>query len=197
MPRRPPRLVRVEQGPLIPNALVAIVVIVVAEAMLFAGLIGSYLVFRLSAPTWPPADLPRLPLALTIANTAVLLSSLAPLTRALRAARRGDSAVVLRGVRATTVLGVAFLAIQGFEWVRLVGHGVTLGSSIFGATFYLLIGAHGAHVLVAVVWLAVLAGMARRGLLTVDRHGALEMGTVYWYFVCILWVALFVLVYLA
>ncbi len=164
--------------------------------MLFAGLVGTYLVFRLSAHDWPPADLPRLPLALTIANTLLLLASAVPMTWALRAFGREDGEGVRRGIVATAAMGGVFLAVQGFEWARLVAHGLTLGSSIYGATFYLLIGTHAAHVLGAVSWLAVLAWMARRGALTVERRGALEMCAVYWYFVCALWVVLFLLVYL-
>ena len=62
--------------------------------------------------------------------------------------------------------------------------------------FYLLVGCHGAHVLLAVVWLAVVALLARRGTLAPGRRGALEMCSLYWYFVCGLWAVLFPLVYL-
>lgn len=195
MPRRGTRR-PVERVPPLPNSTIAIVVILVGEAMLFAGLVGAYLVFRFSAPDWPPPDLPRLPLGLTIANTLVLLASVVPITGALRATRSGDAEAIRRGIVLTAAMGGVFLAVQGFEWARLVAHGLTLGSSVYGATFYLLIGTHAAHVLGAVVWLAVLAWMAGRGTLTAERRGALEMGTVYWYFVCVLWVALFALVYL-
>jgi heme/copper-type cytochrome/quinol oxidase subunit 3 len=195
MPRRATPLPPTQRVPLIPNSVVAIVVIVTAEAMLFAGLIGAFLVFRLSARTWPPGDLPRLPIAVTLVNTAVLLSSLVPLTRALRGVRHGRTEGLPRAVAMATALGAVFLAVQGVEWVRLVHHGVTLQTSIYGATFYLLIGTHAAHVLCAVVWLVVLTWMAQRGMITRERYAGLEMGTVYWYFVCGLWVALFGLVY--
>ena len=52
------------------------------KLMLFAGLIGMYLVIRLSATTWPPPDQPRLPLLVTTLNTVVLFASLVPITRA-------------------------------------------------------------------------------------------------------------------
>ena len=97
---------------------------------------------------------------------------------------------------ATTVLGVVFLGVQGAEWTRLVRHGLTLGSSMYGATFYTLVGCHGLHVLVAVSWLAVTAALAGRGIFRPGRHAALEMCGIYWYFVCALWVVLFPLVYL-
>ena len=164
--------------------------------MLFAGLIGMYLVFRLSARAWPPADLPRLPLGLTTLNTVVLLASAVPVGRALGAIRRGESGSVARQVELTAVLGAVFLAVQGAEWTRLVRHGLTLGSGTYGASFYVLIGCHALHVLAAVTWLSIVALLARRGVFTRARHAALEMCAIYWYFVCGLWAVLFPLVYL-
>src|SRR5437867_1786125 len=149
MPRRlAPRPAPVLPPP-VSNARLAMIIVIAGESMLFVGLIGTYLVFRLAAPAWPPADLPRLPLAVTALNTLVLLASTLPITRALKAVRRDDAAGVARAVAWTAALGTLFLAVQGAEWVRLVHHGLTLGSSIYGATFYLLIGCHGVHVLLA------------------------------------------------
>ena len=170
---------------------------IAAEIMFFTGLIGAYLVFRLAAKDWPPPDLPRLPIGITAANTVVLLASLVPMTRSLRAIRRDDRLVAARHALWTALLGTAFLAIQGVEWVRLVGHGLTLSSGTYGGTFYVLIGCHGLHVLVAVIWLLVVAALARNGGFTAARHAALETCTLYWYLVCGLWVFLFPLVYLA
>jgi cytochrome c oxidase subunit 3 len=191
-----PRRVPVERRPPIPNAVVAVVVLVTAEAMLFAGLIATYLIFRISAPDWPPRNLPRLPIAVTAVNTVVLLASLVPLTRACRALRRGQRGHVARLLTVTAAIGVLFVAVQGAEWVRLIRHGLTAGSSLYGATYYLLIGCHAVHVLAAVVWLLVLVVLARLGRVTPQRRAGLEMATVYWYFVCVLWIVLFGTVYL-
>jgi cytochrome c oxidase subunit 3 len=177
------------------NTRLAIVIVIVGETMLFAGLVGMYLVFRLSAPVWPPPDLPRLPVGLTALNSLVLLGSLVPLTRALRAARRHQPAG-RRGVQLAALLGALFLAVQGAEWLRLVAHGLTLGSGVYGGTFYLLIGCHALHVLVAVLWLAALAVRERRARPGWSSWAGLEMCTLYWYFVVGLWAVLFPLVYL-
>jgi len=194
-PRPRPRLPR-EADPPVSNARLAMLVVIGAESMLFAGLIGTFLVFRLAAREWPPATLPRLPLAMTAVNTVVLFASLVPLTDALRAVRRDDRSRLVRAIALTAALGALFLAVQGAEWVRLVRHGLTLGSGTYGATFYVLIGCHGVHVLVAVAWLAVVALLARRGAFRPRRHAGLEMCAMYWYFVCALWAVLFPLVYL-
>src|SRR5262249_11698941 len=150
-----------------------------------------YLVFRLSAEHWPPPDMPRLPLLLTAINSIVLLASAPVLGTALRAIRAGDGPLAGRRATAAAGLGLVFLAVQGIEWTRLVRHGLTLGSSLYGATFYVLIGCHAVHVLFALAWLAVVAALAARGAFTAERHTALELCTTYWYFVCALWLLLF------
>ncbi len=196
MPRRPVPDLHAEPGPAVSNTRLAIIVLITGESMLFAGLIGMYLVFRLSARAWPPPDLPRLPLGVTALNTLVLFASVLPIGAAQRAIARGRIDAAARGVALTAALGVLFLAIQGVEWVRLVRHGLTLASGAYGGTFYVLIGCHAIHVFAAVMWLAVVAVLARARAFTAARHAGLEMCALYWYFVCGLWAVLFPLVYL-
>jgi heme/copper-type cytochrome/quinol oxidase subunit 3 len=191
VPRRPVPTPDVRE-PAVSNTRLAIVIVITAEAMLFAGLIGMFLVFRLSQ-NWPPPDLPRLPVGVAALNSVVLFASLVPLTRALRSARAHEPTG--RGVQIAALLGGLFLTVQGVEWLRLLAHGLTPSSSIYGGTFYLLIGTHGLHVLVAVVWLAVLAALERRARRGWSSWAGLEMCTLYWYFVCGLWAVLFPLVY--
>jgi cytochrome c oxidase subunit 3 len=192
MPRRPVSTPEVPE-PAVSNTRLAIVIVITAESMLFAGLIGMYLVFRLSQ-VWPPPDLPRLPVGVAALNTVVLFASLVPLTRALRGARAHD-ATGRSGVQIAALLGALFLTVQGVEWLRLLAHGLTPASSVYGGTFYLLIGCHGLHVLAAVIWLGVLAVLERRARPTWSSWAGLEMCTLYWYFVCGLWAVLFPLVY--
>jgi cytochrome c oxidase subunit 3 len=192
MPQRPP----LERVPPVASTRIAMIALITSELMLFAGLVGMYLVVRLSTTVWPPADQPRLPLFVTALNSLVLFGSLVPMTGALRAVARDDRAALSRALAITTGLGALFLAVQGFEWVRLVHHGLTLSSSQYGASFYLVIGCHAGHVLAAVVWLAAVTALARRGRFTARRHDVLEMCAIYWYFVAALWAFLFPLVYL-
>ena len=93
-------------------------------------------------------------------------------------------------------LGATFLAVQGSEWVRLVAHGLKLSSGMYGATFYLLIGCHGAHVTAGMIWLACVVIAALGGRYNARNSSSVELCAVYWYFVCAVWPVLFVLVYL-
>jgi len=180
----------------ISNGKIAILVVIGSEAMLFSGLIGSFLIYRLSAPFWPPPALPRLPLAVTWVNTFVLLSSAVTMFFAVRAVHQNRQRVLRQRLLATGVLGAAFLAIQGSEWVRLVKHGLTLSSGMYGGTFYLLIGTHGAHVTAGVVWLLCVVVLALRGRYNARNPEGIELCAMYWYFVCAIWPLLFGLVYL-
>jgi heme/copper-type cytochrome/quinol oxidase subunit 3 len=167
------------------------------ETMFFGGLVIAFLQLRLGAPVWPPPGQPRLPIGLTAINTVILLASSGALVRALRAVRAGDGTGLTRWLRLTWSLGALFLVIQGIEWTRLVHFGLRVSSGIYGATFYTLIGVHGAHVVGAVAWLTAILWLARRGRFTRHRHVALLCAAMYWHFVVALWPVLYLLVYLA
>jgi cytochrome c oxidase subunit 3 len=171
-------------------------VFLASESMLFAGLLGALAVFRLRADRWPPLGLPRLPVGVTAATSLLLFASTMPITKSLRAMRRGDTGSFARSLALTTLLGVGFLAIQGSEWLRLVAAGLGASSGPYGATFFTLIGCHALHVLGAVVWLAILLIGARQGRFTAERHLPVELGAIYWYYVSAVWAVIFPLVYL-
>src|SRR3989304_2936489 len=151
------------QTPIGNNVWLAIVVFLGAEAMFFAGLMGAYIVFRVGAAVWPPPFQPRLPGGVTGVNTVFLLASAATIRVALRAARRGDGTHLVRWLGLTAILGTVFLAVQGYEWLRLIQFGLTVSSSVYGGLFYTLIGFHALHVFGALVWLTVVFALARRG----------------------------------
>src|SRR5438309_6104666 len=77
------------------NAWVAVFVFLGAEAMFFAGLIGAYIVFRVSAPIWPPPFQPRLPIGVTGVNTLILLASALTMRLSLKAVRINDRRKVI------------------------------------------------------------------------------------------------------
>lgn len=180
------------------NARLAILIVLGAEIMFFAGLIGTFLVFRLGSVTWPPpsqADV-RLPIGVTGINTIVLLLSGYTMIRALKAVRRDNQRELRRWLLATGLLGAIFLVVQGSEWIRLVHHGFTLSSGVYGSIFYVLIGCHALHALIAVVWELSVFAKALGGCYSVDRHVGVEICAIYWTFVVVLWPMLYVLVYL-
>jgi cytochrome c oxidase subunit 3 len=183
-------------APPVSNAQLGMLVFIAFETMVFIGLVSAYWVLRVKSFTWPPPDLPRLPLAVTWVNTVMLLVSALTMSRATAAVRVDNQAGLRSALVATTVLGVGFLAVQGSEWLRLIRQGLTLSSGSYGSTFYMLIGLHAAHVVGAVVWLLAVLAIAQRNGFTAQRHTGVTLCGMYWYFVCILWAFLFGVVYL-
>ncbi len=179
------------------NVKLAMLFFIGGEFMFFGSLVSAFLVLRVTTPVWPPPLQPRLPLGVTGVNTLVLLASSVAMVAALRALARADRSALVRRLVATAGLGALFLVVQGYEWARLIGFGLTLSSGVYGATFYTLIGTHAAHVLGALVWLAVTVALTARGRFEDGRTGPLRACAMYWHFVVALWPILYVAVYLA
>jgi cytochrome c oxidase subunit III len=183
-------------APIASNAWLAVLMFLGAEAMFFAGLIGAYLVFRISSTIWPPPFQPRLPAEITGINTLILLASAVTIRLGLKANQRGDRARLVRFLSWTAAAGTVFLLIQGFEWFRLIHFGLTVSSSVYGGLFYTIVGCHGLHVFGALVWLLVVWQKARTGKYTRQNYVGLQICGMYWTFVVGLWPILYGLVYL-
>lgn len=180
--------------PILNNAELGVIMLLGAELMFFAGLIGAFLVFRLSAQVWPPPFQPRLPIGVTGVNTVILLVSALTVHWAVGAARAG--AAIVRHLAWTALLGALFLLIQGYEWLRMIHFGLTTSSSVYGGLFYVLIGAHGVHVIGGLIWLSIVCWQARRGRFTKQDFVGVQTARMYWTFVVALWPVLYGLVYL-
>ncbi len=178
------------------SAKLGILLFITAEIMFFGGLISAFVVFRFGPSPWPPPGQPRLPLEVTAVNTLVLLLSGTTFHLAFRALQSGRDQVFKNLLTLTGILGLLFLAVQGFEWVRLLKFGLTLHASIFGGFFYCLVGTHGLHVfggLMALLWVLT---RAWTGAYDATHSLGVEICRIYWFFVVGLWPVIFALVYL-
>jgi len=178
------------------RAFLGLLIFLGTEVMFFAGLISAFLILRAGSAAWPPPDQPRLPLFVTGCNTLILLASAFTIHRAVLAIRANETKSLAAWLVVTATFGVTFLAVQGVEWLQLVEYGLTVRSSVYGGTFYTLIGAHALHVLAAVLVLFFTTFRALRGYYSKLRHNGLVLCRLYWFFVVALWPVLFVLVYL-
>jgi len=177
---------------LLPSPVLGMLILVFADLMMFAGLISAFLIVKAGALGWPPPGQPRLPVEATAFNTAMLLASAGALFLANRAFLF-DRATAKRPLFAAIGLGAFFVCYQGYEWVSLISHGLTLTSSNYGSFFYLIVGMHGLHALAGLAVLARSALKLSTGLLTPSGFAASQ---VLWYFVVGLWPVLYILVYL-
>jgi heme/copper-type cytochrome/quinol oxidase subunit 3 len=177
----------------------AMLIFVFTEIMFFTGLVSAFLITRASIGPggWPPPNQPRLPVATTAVNTAALLISAVVLFFAWRSLRESErtatkGAASLR-LGVAIALGAAFLIGQGREWVALLREGLTLHSSIHGSFFYIIVGCHGLHALVALLSMGWAFLRLRSGRLRSDTLAALS---VFWYFVAGVWPFLYYQIYL-
>jgi heme/copper-type cytochrome/quinol oxidase subunit 3 len=182
--------------PPINNARLGVMLFIGAEGMFFAGLLSAFLVFRTGSTAWPPPFQPRLPIVVTAVTTCILLWSSYTMYRAVRSIRRGNTQGLADWLRVTALLGLIFLSVQGYEWARLLGFGLTLASSVYGATFYTIIGCHAVHVFGAVIWVLIILAMAKKQLFSSEHCVGVQVCGMYWYFVVALWPMLFGIVYL-
>jgi len=166
-----------------------------SESVFFACLLVGYLVYHgIHEPGIGPKDLFQIPLT-TVSTFVLLMSSLA-MVLGVHAAQRGDARGGLRWVLITALMGLAFLGFQAYEFTNFVHKGLTIASSLFGTTFYVLTGFHGAHVAVGVIWLLSLVYYGRNGGLGADKASDVEAAGLYWHFVDVVWIVLFTVVYL-
>jgi cytochrome c oxidase subunit 3 len=182
--------------PILDNLRLAVLVFIGAETMFFAALISALFVLRLGIAAWPPPLEPRLPVALTGVNTLVLLASSVAMVGAGRALSRDDRRGLVRGLFLAAALGALFLAVQGYEWLRLLRFGLHVSSGSYGTTFYTLIGSHALHVLAALVWLVGTATAAAAGRFSARHPAPVRACAMYWHFVVALWPILYLTVYL-
>jgi heme/copper-type cytochrome/quinol oxidase subunit 3 len=180
--------------PVLTTGRVGVILFLVTEVMLFAGLVTAFLVLKGRAAVWPPPGQPRLPVAATAVNTIVLLLSGVAMLRALGESRRigGKTATWLA---AAAGLGLAFLGGQGIEWIRLLSFGFTTGSGVYGSTFYLVVGMHAAHVFAAVLALATIWSLAWTGRITPAHREPVVIVAFLWLFVVLVWPILYLLLY--
>ncbi|MES2858754.1 MAG: cytochrome c oxidase subunit 3 [Pseudomonadota bacterium] len=133
---------------------------------------------------------------LPLLNTLILLTSGITVTIAHHALKEGKRGVLLLSLGATVLLGCLFLFYQAEEYIHAYKElNLTLGSGIYGSTFFMLTGFHGAHVTLGTLMLAIMWLRCAKGHFSKDNHFAFEAVAWYWHFVDVVWLGLFLFVY--
>jgi cytochrome c oxidase subunit 3 len=193
-----------------------------SEVMFFAAFFGALFYTRvLSVPwlgegdtmqqlwpafkaTWPTAGpgltglkfTPMEAWGLPAINTLLLLTSGVTVTWAHWGLKKNKRGQLMIGLAMTIALGILFLSLQAYEYHHAYTEmGLTLGAGVYGATFFMLTGFHGFHVMVGTIMLIVMLLRSMAGHFTADHHFAFEAVSWYWHFVDVVWVLLFILVY--
>jgi len=184
-------------GPFPVDISLTVQLIILTEILLFGGAFAMYFAIRVQFPYWPPAGAPVLDDTIAKIQTLVLISSSVLVEWALWQLKRGHQKQFRIGLVGTTLLASLFPILQfGFEWPHLILDKVlTPASGFFGATFFLLTGIHGAHVVAGVIAYLYTDSRAFMGQYSPKNYGFAEATSTYWHFVHIIWLLLFALLW--
>ncbi|MGY6628984.1 MAG: cytochrome c oxidase subunit 3 [Oceanicaulis sp.] len=145
--------------------------------------------------TWPPPGVETFdPFHLPLINTLILLLSGTTVTWAHHALQHGDRKGAKLGLALTVGLGLLFTCVQVYEYTHAY---FDFSGNLYGATFFMATGFHGAHVIIGTIFLAVCLARLMMGHFTPQKHFGFEAAAWYWHFVDVVWLFLFVFIYVA
>ncbi len=166
-----------------------------SDCLLFAALFATFAVLGGSYAGGPSArevlELPTVAL-----NTAMLLLSSLTCGFAMLEVERGRPAAMQAWLAVTALFGLAFVGIEVHEFVHMVQEGAGPDRSAFLSSFFALVGTHGLHVTVGLIWLATLAAQVRRRGLIPANTRRLACFSLFWHFLDVIWIGVFTFVYL-
>ena len=167
-----------------------------SDCMFFGSLIGTYLAYKGKSLSGPgPHDVFDIPL--TSYSAALLLASSLTMVLALANLQHNRVKSAARWLLVTALLGLHFVLNQVYEFTTFVlHHDLKLSTNLFGSSFFVLTGFHGAHVTAGIIWLMSLFGMASQGRLHQSDSERIEIAGLYWHFVDVVWIVIFTVVYL-
>jgi heme/copper-type cytochrome/quinol oxidase subunit 3 len=166
-----------------------------SECLFFGSFIAAYLLYRDRSVVGPyPEDLVDIPF--TSVSAFILLMSSVSMVLALAAIQRGNVRNMQIWLATTAILGLAFIGGQAYEFTEFYHHGLSIETNLYGTTFFVLTGFHGAHVTVGVLILLSIFMWSLRGKVQQKDSLNVELAGLYWHFVDIVWIVIFTLVYL-
>ncbi|QQE81391.1 cytochrome (ubi)quinol oxidase subunit III [Alicyclobacillus sp. SO9] len=166
------------------------------DMLLFGCLFATYLVLRTHTDGGPTAhqlfDVPGFTSETFILLTSSFTGGLATLSM-----RNGNKRAVISWMIVTILLGLSFIGFEAHEFATDVLAGATMQRSAFLSAFFTLVGTHGTHVSIGIVWmLLTMINVARRGL-TPATSRKVFIVNLYWHFLDVVWVFIFTIVYLS
>ncbi|HEY0121464.1 MAG TPA: cytochrome o ubiquinol oxidase subunit III [Rhizobium sp.] len=168
---------------------------IMSDCLIFAVLFATYAVLGHSYAAGPsPADLFELPLVAL--NTAMLLFSSITYGFAMLAMEKGNKSGTLMWLAITGLFGAAFIYFELYEFYHLILEGAGPQRSAFLSAFFTLVGTHGLHVTVGIVWLITLmVQTAKHGLIPENKRRLMCL-SMFWHFLDVVWIGVFSFVYL-
>ncbi|HLF71244.1 MAG TPA: heme-copper oxidase subunit III [Dehalococcoidia bacterium] len=171
---------------------------IASEVMLFGGLLAGYFYLRNQASAWPPEGVEHeLSVSFAAVLTVILISSSITAHFGMVGIMQGNRAAFRIGITLSIILGGFFIGGQIYEWFTLMDEGLTASSNVYGSTFYLITGFHGAHVIAGLCMLVWVLLRAFWNDFTPTRHLFAEAAVSYWHFVDVIWVFVYTILYIS
>ena len=166
-----------------------------SDCLIFAVMFAMYGVLGGSYAGGPgPKELFDLPLVAV--NTAMLLFSSITYGFAMLEAQRRRASMTLVWLGVTALFGLAFVGIELTEFAHMIHEGAGPWRSAFLSSFFALVGTHGLHVSLGIVWLVVLMVQVRQRGLIAENQRRLLCLSMFWHFLDVVWIGVFTFVYL-
>lgn len=163
------------------------------DASLFSGEAIQYTRSEFTGAVWPPKGIHTFdPWHLPLLNTLILLTSGTTVTWAHHALINNDRQGLKQGLWLTVGLGLLFTLLQAYEYSHAA---FGFSGNIYGATFFMATGFHGAHVIIGTIFLAICLMRAYQGHFKPEQHLGFEFAAWYWHFVDVVWLFLFAAIY--
>lgn len=165
------------------------------DIMIFGTFFAAYIVLQNNTNGGPgPADL--FELGGVIASTVILLTSSYTCGLAVLAMHKGKQRALIGWLGITALLGALFIGLEIHEFAQFVNEGATMGTSAFLSAFYTLVGTHGLHVTIGLVWMiGLMIQLSRKGITPVTKR-KVHVISLFWHFLDVVWIFVFTVVYL-
>lgn len=167
----------------------------ITDVILFGTLFATFVVLRLNTAGGPtPGELIELPGI--IISTFILLTSSFTSGIAVLEMNKGNKQGLILWLAITALLGASFIYLEVTEFMHLVHEGAAIGTSAYWSAFFTLVGTHGLHVSLGLVWMiALMLQLSRRGITPVTKR-KVNIISLYWHFLDVVWIFVFTIVYL-
>ena len=158
--------------------------LIMTEATIFAGLIGSYFFLRAASKQWPPPGIEEPKLAYSIIFSFVLWGSSIPMLLAEHGIKEGRGRRLRFGLMGAWLMGAAFLGYSLYDF-----HELHYGwrDNAYGSIYYTTVGLHTLHVFIGLVMSVVVQIKAWLGKFSAERHTTVQVYAMYWHFVDAVW----------
>ncbi|UVI33133.1 cytochrome o ubiquinol oxidase subunit III [Paenibacillus spongiae] len=165
------------------------------DVIIFGTFFATFIVLQGSTADGPlPADL--FDINGIIVSTFILLTSSFTCGLALLAMNKGRLKALIGWLAVTALLGATFIGLEINEFVHLIHEGANIGTSAYWSAFFTLVGTHGLHVLIGLVWMiGLMIQLAKRGITPVTKR-KVNIVSLFWHFLDVVWIFVFTIVYL-